>query len=68
MMPLANGSDYGGSLRTPAGFCGVNGFRPSPGLVPATEVAVGLNPFSVQGPGQKCVGHLFTITSSSKFK
>ena len=39
MMPLANGSDYGGSLRTPAGFCGVNGFRPSPGLVPATEAA-----------------------------
>ena len=32
MMPLANGSDYGGSLRTPAGFCGVTGFRPSPGL------------------------------------
>ena len=28
MMPLANGSDYGGSLRTPAGFCGVTGFRP----------------------------------------
>ena len=43
MMPLANGSDYGGSLRTPAGFCGVNGFRPSPGLVPATEAAVGLS-------------------------
>ena len=50
MMPLANGSDYGGSLRTPAGYCGVTGFRPSPGLVPATEASVSLNPFSVQGP------------------
>lgn len=50
MMPLATGSDYGGSLRTPAAFCGVTGFRPSPGLVPNIERAVALNPFSVLGP------------------
>lgn len=50
MMPLATGSDYGGSLRTPASFCGVAGFRPSPGLVPATGRPVSLNPFSVVGP------------------
>ncbi|MGH6815815.1 MAG: amidase, partial [Hyphomicrobiaceae bacterium] len=49
-VPLATGSDYGGSLRTPAGFCGVVGFRPSPGLVPGTERAVALTPFSVHGP------------------
>ena len=30
---LAHGSDMGGSLRTPAGFCGVVGMRPSPGRV-----------------------------------
>ena len=35
MMPLASGSDYEGSLRTPAGFCGVVGIRPSPGVVAA---------------------------------
>ena len=37
MMPLATGSDYGGSLRTPAAFCGITGFRPSPGLIPAVD-------------------------------
>ncbi len=35
MMPLADGSDTGGSLRNPAGFCNVVGFRPSPGRVPS---------------------------------
>jgi Asp-tRNA(Asn)/Glu-tRNA(Gln) amidotransferase A subunit family amidase len=49
-IPLATGSDYGGSLRTPAGFCGVCGFRPSPGVVPSPDRMVSLNPFSVSGP------------------
>jgi amidase len=49
-VPLATGSDYGGSLRTPAGFCGVVGFRPSPGVVPAVDRAASLSPFGVVGP------------------
>jgi Asp-tRNA(Asn)/Glu-tRNA(Gln) amidotransferase A subunit family amidase len=49
-VPLATGSDLGGSLRTPAAFCGVAGFRPSPGLVPVIERTMSLNPFSVVGP------------------
>jgi amidase len=34
MLPLADGTDLGGSLRNPASFCNVVGFRPSPGRVP----------------------------------
>ena len=35
MLPIADGSDTGGSLRNPAAFCNVIGFRPSPGRVPS---------------------------------
>jgi len=34
MLPLADGSDLGGSLRNPANFCNIVGFRTAPGRVP----------------------------------
>jgi amidase len=34
MLPIADGSDMGGSLRNPGSFCNVVGLRPSPGRVP----------------------------------
>jgi Asp-tRNA(Asn)/Glu-tRNA(Gln) amidotransferase A subunit family amidase len=55
MVPLATGTDHGGSLRTPATFCGVVGFRPSPGLVPRTTRPVALLPMPVLGPMARSV-------------
>ncbi len=50
LTPLADGSDMGGSLRNPASFCGVVGFRPSPGRVPAYPVVSAWSTLGVQGP------------------
>ncbi|WP_447044697.1 amidase [Vreelandella sp. H-I2] len=55
MAPLATGSDTGGSLRNPAAFCGVVGFRPSPGLVPGHSRALGWLPMSLNGPMARSV-------------
>ena len=48
MVPIADGSDTGGSLRNPAAFCNVVGFRPSPGRVPRESSS--WSPLSVSGP------------------
>ena len=50
MLPLAHGSDTGGSLRNPATWCGVVGFRPTPGLVAREARTLNYTHFSVQGP------------------
>jgi amidase len=50
MICLADGSDYGGSLRNPASFCNVVGLRPSPGRVPAWPVTDPADLIGVEGP------------------
>ena len=50
MIPLADGSDMGGSLRNPPNFCNVVGIRPSPGRVPTVPARLGWSTLSVQGP------------------
>jgi amidase len=55
MQPIADGSDTGGSLRNPANFCNVVGFRTSPGRVPKWPSEVGWFPISVQGPMARTV-------------
>ena len=49
MLPLADGTDLGGSLRNPASFCNVVGFRPSPGRVPRLHSSV-TDTLGVNGP------------------
>ena len=50
MAALADGSDLGGSLRSPAAWCGVVGFRPSSGLVPYEPNPVPFDGLSIPGP------------------
>ncbi len=50
MLPFADGSDLGGSLRNPTNFCNVVGFRPSVGRVPSWPSQSGWNSFAVDGP------------------
>ena len=64
MMPIADGSDLGGSLRNPANFCNVVGFRPSPGRVPAWPNLMGWFPMSVQGPMARTVVDIALMLST----
>jgi amidase len=55
MLPVADGTDLGGSLRNPASFCNVVGFRPSPGRVPRLNARAG-DTLGVHGPMARSVG------------
>jgi amidase len=63
MVPLADGSDMGGSLRNPASFCGVVGLRPSLGRVPEWPLDNQWETTSVGGPMARNVGDLALLLS-----
>ncbi len=50
MLPIADGSDMGGSLRNPASFCNVVGFRVSAGRIPFYPALSAWSNLSVLGP------------------
>jgi amidase len=49
MIPFADGSDLGASVRNPASFCNVVGLRPSPGRIPDVPSSSAWDPLSVLG-------------------
>ena len=63
MLPVADGSDYGGSLRNPAGWNNVFGFRTSYGLVPPDARDAWLPSMGVLGPMARTVADLAMLLS-----
>jgi Asp-tRNA(Asn)/Glu-tRNA(Gln) amidotransferase A subunit family amidase len=63
MVPICQGSDTGGSLRNPAAFCGIVGFRPTPGLVPTERRPHGWSGLSVVGPMGRSVADTALLLS-----
>jgi amidase len=61
MVPIASGTDTGGSLRNPAAFCNVVGFRPSPGRVSAGHGT--WSPLSTAGPMARSVADVALFLS-----
>jgi amidase len=50
MVPLAQGTDFGCSIRMPASFNGIVGIRPTPGLTPNWPMPLAWDPGQVHGP------------------
>src|ERR1700722_14666027 len=64
MVPVADGSDSGGSLRNPAAFCNVVGFRPSIGRVPNPKAAFAWSTLSTSGCLGRSVADLAFVLST----
>jgi len=70
MLPLAQGTDFGCSIRMPAAFCGILGIRPTPGLTPNHPTVLAWDPGSVHGPlartAEDCARMLDAMTGFSR--
>lgn len=64
MHAIADGSDMGGSLRNPAGYCNVVGLRPAPGRVPDWPSQNLWQPLSVLGPMARTAGDVALALSA----
>ena len=64
LAPVVSGSDTGGSLRNPAAFCNVAGFRPSVGRVPNPKVAFAWSTLSTSGCLGRSVADLAYVLST----
>jgi amidase len=64
MIPIADGSDMGGSLRNPAGYCNVVGLRPAAGRVPSWPTQLGWSSLAVDGPMARTVADVALLLSA----